>query len=88
MITWQGGGQSFGGYALDEPRKDANGKHLGRFGTAYGMDWIQGLLRALRVECWEKLKGQFIRIDHDHGQIYRIGHLIDDSWFDPAEVKP
>jgi hypothetical protein len=85
-LSWDGSSQGFGGYILDEPRKDAQGKHLGRFGTAYGMDWIAGLMRALRIEKWEDLPGTFVRIEHEHAHIHRIGHLLEESWFDPALV--
>jgi len=57
-IEWKGGGIGVGGYCLDEPKKDAAGKHVGRFGTAYGLDHIMRILETVGVDRWEDLPGK------------------------------
>lgn len=61
-------GQGFGGYGMD-------GK--------WGMEFIKRVLKTLDVETWEQLEGTHCRIDADHSHVYRIGHIIEDKWFDP-----
>ena len=83
-------GQGFGGWSLDEPKRDENDKILGRFGTAEGMEYIRRLLSVLGVEQWEKLPGTFVRVETDGdgwgGKILRIGHPLKDRWFDPKAM--
>lgn len=57
-----GSGQGIGGYTLDQPHRDANDKFVGRVGTAYGMQFIMGMLKAVGVDAWEKLTGQMIYV--------------------------
>ncbi len=89
-MAFDGSGQGFGGYALDEPiSKD--GKFLYRRGTDYGMQFIEGILKAVGADSWEKLKGMHCRVqtDSDHsfgGRIVKIGHILKDQWFDPDEL--
>ena len=52
------GGQGIGGYCLDEWNPD----HHRREGTAYGTDWIIGVLRAVPCERWENLTGKLIYV--------------------------
>lgn len=61
-------GQGFGGQVL---------------GGAYTDAFIYGLLEALECESWEKLPGQFVRVDIREGLARRIGHPLKDQWFDP-----
>ena len=82
-LKYDGSGQGFGGYSLDGPKKDAAGKFLGRFGTAYGAEFIRLILATLKVERWEKLPGTPLRVEADHSHVYAIGHYIDDRWFRP-----
>lgn len=63
-------GQGFGGYGM-------NGK--------WGMEFIKSVLKTLEVDSWEQLKGTHCRVDADNGKIHRIGHIIEDKWFDPVE---
>ncbi len=82
-LDFGGSGQGFGGYCLDEPKK-VDGEHIGRFGTAYGMQKIMDLLSCLEVESWEKLPKTHIRVEREdrwNGKILRIGHLLKDRWF-------
>lgn len=64
--------QGFGGWSL---------------GKEYTDKWIRGILKTVGVESWEKLKGQHVRVelDSEFGKIQRIGHLLEDNWFDPKE---
>lgn len=59
-----GGGtcQGIGGYSLDEPTHDADGKFLGRRGSAYGCEFIARTLKACGVDSWEKIKGRTIYV--------------------------
>lgn len=57
-IEWKGGGIGAGGNTMDEPRKGEDGKHLGRFGTAYGLDHIMRILETVGVDKWEQLPGE------------------------------
>jgi len=75
--------QSFGGFALD-----VYDKKLGeRLGAAYGMDFIQAILKTLEIERWENLEGEQIRVKADFHKIHSIGHFIKDQWFNPSELK-
>lgn len=64
--------QSFGGYQLG-----------GEF-TDYV---IRNILETVGVDQWEELKGTPIRVEQDNGGIYRIGHFLEDKWFDPKEFN-
>jgi hypothetical protein len=52
-------GQGAGGYALDEP-VHVDGEFVGRVGTAYGMNWIIRLMRAVGVNDWSELQGRTV----------------------------
>ena len=80
-----GSGQGFGGFGMDGPIKDADGKHLRREGVAWGMEFLRRVLETLEVREWEQLKGKPIRIrrDEDYGKIIAIGHFHKDRWFNP-----
>ncbi len=83
-LDYDGAGQSFGGYSLDEYRGE-RGKGR-RVGTAYGMEFIKKILDTLEVGAWEKLPGTVCRVVADHGKVHRIGHFLKDQWFDPRDV--
>ncbi len=65
-VDYGGSGQWIGNYAFDEPVWEGGAKHqgefLGRFGTAYGMQFIQRLLKACGVDKWEDIKGRTIYV--------------------------
>lgn len=85
-LDYGSGGQSFGGYALDEwvgPRS-SEGK---RIGTAYGMEFIAEILRVLEVETWEKLPGTVCRVRAEHSKVHAIGHFLKDQWFEPEKLR-
>ena len=56
--SWKGGGVGVGGFCLDSPEKDEDGKHLGRIGTAYGADHIMRLIETVGAPSWEALQGK------------------------------
>lgn len=74
-LDYGGGGQGFGGYVL---------------GKSYTTDIITGILKTVGVDNWEDLKGQHIRVEKGigfNGIILRIGHFLEDKWFDPKKPK-
>lgn len=82
-IRGEGWGQGFGGYSLDQYDKEKKR----RIGTAYGLEFIKRILKTLEIETWEKLPGTPCRIFRaENGLITKIGHLIKDNWFDPADL--
>jgi hypothetical protein len=85
-LEYDGSGQGFGGYALDEWRgeRNATGK---RFGTSWGMEFIMRVCEIVGVKRWEELPGKYVRADADSGKVYRVGHITADKWFDPAELS-
>lgn len=68
-VTGDGWGQGFGGYMIDGPAMEAT---------------VRGLLKTFNVDTWEHLSGLYCRLDSEHTKAHRIGHLIEDRWFDPA----
>ena len=64
-VSYGGSGQGIGGYCLDEPIRDADGKFVGRRGTAYGMEWIKRCIDACGVDTWEQIKGRTILVYFD-----------------------
>jgi hypothetical protein len=58
----------------------------GRFLTGdYTEKFITGVLRAVGVESWEELRGKYVRVDRQGGLLRRIGHILEDRWYDPAD---
>ncbi len=80
-LDYDGSGQGFGGYGLDEPVHE-NGTFKGRRGTAYGCEAIRRVLEVLGVERWEKLPGTPCRVVAEHTKVNRIGHYLKDQWLD------
>lgn len=86
-VSFVGGGQGFGGYALGgSPFDDAacaNHKEQCNLSA----DFIGGVLAVAGVEDWASLKGKIIRIGkaNEWGQILAIGHPVKDRWYDPSE---
>jgi hypothetical protein len=79
FVSYGSSSQGIGGYALDEPRWEGGehhkGEFLGRFGTAYGMEFVRRLMVACGVDSWEKLKGRtvFVLKDSDRWQAKVVG---------------
>ena len=71
-------GCSFGGYCLDHWFADA-----GEHNSTGGYGAIIELMKALDVESWEELKGQYVRAEFEShgGPITRVGHITKDQWF-------
>jgi len=89
MLSGDGWGIGFGGYAMDEPEKDEAGKFVGRRGTAFGAEYIRLLLETLQVKRWEDLPGTIVRVETEGGcggRALRIGHALKDRWFDPKAL--
>ena len=58
-IEGDGWGCGFGGFSLDSYSK----KEGKRIGHAFGIDFIQEILKTLDVPAWEKLPGTFLRVE-------------------------
>lgn len=77
QLEMDGSGIAIGGYQL---------------GGAYTDKVVQGLLKAVGVDHWEQLKGKLVRLEFEgDGPTWgkpakRIGHIIEDKWFNPANV--
>ena len=85
-LDYGGSSQGAGGYSLDTPIRDNEGKFLCRRGTAAGMELIARILQLVGVEKWEDLKGKSIRVEiGESGTIKAIGHIIKDDWFCPEK---
>ena len=82
MIEWKGGGCGFGGYAFDH----SDGERT--IGSAFGCEFIRKTLEAVGVDKWEDLKGKYVRVEHGGlgGTILRIGHIVEDRWFNPKDI--
>jgi len=76
-IDHTGGGQGFGGYVLKIEDKPNEFDFCGEF--------LQNVLSTVGVEKWEDLVGKYVRIDYDNSKIHRIGNIIKEVWYDPAE---
>ena len=77
-----GGHQGFGGYAFDDYREEVRE----RVPVAFGAQFISSILKTVGATSWEKLPGQHLRVDATHDRVYRIGHLLREEWFDPAQL--
>jgi len=82
-LEYDGGGQGFGGYCLDEWDE----KEKQRIGTAYGLGWIIKLLKTLEVDTIKKLEGLPVRVEASSSKVHRIGHYLKDQWFDPEVLR-
>jgi hypothetical protein len=84
-LEYAGGGQGFGGYALDAaPRGRASGAK--REPSTFAGLFIAEVLRTLEVEKWEDLPGTYVRVRHTSGRVEAIGHIVKDRWFSPDEA--
>ena len=71
-LEWEHAGQGFGGYIL---------------GGGYGDETIKAILETVGVDKWEDLPGKYVRIEREHIKVHRIGNIIEDKWFSPAELS-
>jgi hypothetical protein len=77
-LDYGGSGQGAGGFALDEPRKGESGEHIGRYGTAFGMEFIARVMRACGVNEWGDVAGRTVIALRDpgyHGAVIGIKPL-------------
>lgn len=77
--------QSFGGYSLDEPTFDEEHNFINRVGSAYGMQFIKSVIDTVGCSSWEKLQGNYIRVEIEDWYIVAIGNIIKDVWFNPKK---
>ena len=85
MLDYSGSSQGFGGYGLDNPVR-VDGEFSHREGTAWGMEFINRILKTVGVRRWEDLPGVNVRVDREpFGRIHGIGHITKDSWFYPEK---
>lgn len=71
-LEWDGGGVGWGGYVL---------------GGESGIKYIEEILNVVGVESWEKLKGQYIRVETGGwgSKCDKIGNLLKDKWISNKE---
>lgn len=83
-LDYGGTAQGFGGIRLDSSSQSTKPQ------ANYGGMYLRRLLDAVGQCRWEDLKGTTIRVeltnDLLNGQIIRIGHIIEDKWFDPKAL--
>lgn len=80
-LEYDGSGQGFGGYALDE----YDVKEKRRKGTIFGCQTILDVLRVVGVDSWEKLPGSSVRVTSTpDGSISSLGHFLKDRWLNPG----
>jgi hypothetical protein len=77
-------GQSFGGYTFDayDPKLERR-----IVAGSYGMRFVTDLMRAVGVDRYEALPGTVVRVEASHDSVYRIGHFLRDTWFDPNALS-
>ena len=79
-VKGKGWGQGFGGFSHDHGAT----KPIGHASLA---TFVRGVLDALGVETWERLKGVTCRVRWNEGKwngsISAIGHIVEDKWFEP-----
>jgi hypothetical protein len=71
--------QGFGGHALYLPAHFTHHKLESLAGH-----FIWRVMEVAGVSEWSHLPGKTIRARHNHGQVWEIGHVINDDWFCPA----
>lgn len=70
---WGGGGVGVGGYGLDTPVTDGDGKFLRREGSGYGMDHLLALMHTVGVSRWEDLPGKHVIVLFNAGRNTWVG---------------
>jgi len=66
--------------ALGQASQGYGGYNLTKDNTAHV--FIAGVLNLVGAKDIKQLQGKAIRIEHDSTKIYRIGHFLEDKWFD------
>lgn len=75
-LDYGGSGQGFGGYSLYSIHEGAKSKNFAGL-------FITRVCQVVDVEKWEQLKGKPCRVDAARSGVARLGHFIEDKWFDP-----
>jgi hypothetical protein len=70
-LSYGSSNQSFGGHSLMYEK--------------YGIAYINAILETLNVNKWENLPGTHLRVKSTSQKIVAIGHIINDTWFNPEE---
>jgi hypothetical protein len=80
--------QGLPGGCLDAPVKDETGKFTGREGTAFGHDYIIGVMQAVGVERWSQLKGKlaYALYEDRHWNSPIVGIEAEPTRSDPRRV--
>lgn len=83
-LKFDGTGQGFGGYALDQ-WSEVKDK---RVGSGFGIECIRYILETVGVSKWEDLKGKYVRVQYEKdewsGPIIAIGHIVENRWYNIA----
>lgn len=84
-LTLEGSGVAFGygGYVIGHGYLGANDFD----GSGKGVEAIMRIMNTIGVDSWEDLKGKYLRYE-DNGWgscVTKIGHIIEDKWFDIKE---
>lgn len=79
-LDYGGAGQGFGGYSLYLPKSYTHHQLLSTCGH-----FVYRCLEIAGAQKWEDLKGKTIRVEADHCGVRRIGHIVRDDWFCPAD---
>jgi hypothetical protein len=48
--------------------------------------FVGRILNLVEVESVEELKGKSVRVDASFSSIYRIGHYLEDKWYDLEQI--
>lgn len=73
-----GGVQGFGGYCLDHVKDGARQPSLSLW------LFVTRVLEVFGVYGWEDLAGKSCRVVADHAKAHKIGHFMENRWFDPT----
>lgn len=83
-LNYGGSGQGFGGYVLGaKTGQGAKAEAANREGFA-GL-FIVRVMEIAGVDDWSDLVGKTIRAEASFSDVRRIGHILKDDWFSPAE---
>lgn len=76
--------QGFGGYKMDGDYSVIYPK-----GVKYSFcaEFIKQMIIVAGVDRWEDMVGEYCRIEYDYTRIYRVGHIVDNIWCDPEEIR-
>ena len=84
-VTVEGSGfaVSIGGYSIGHGYLGASEFD----GNGHGLEAMMRIMDTVGIDTWEDLKGKYIRIESNGlgKPVKKIGHLIDNKWFDIDE---